>query len=65
MQNTFWTLIDGNYYRVYNGVLKYAPMCSETSKVLSHQEEIVEVITATQLEKINEELGSNFTVDDF
>jgi DNA mismatch repair protein MutH len=65
MQNTFWTPIDGNYYRVYNGVLKYAPMCSETSIVLTDKEELVEVISAEQLEKINSKLGSSFTVDDF
>lgn len=45
MQNTFWTPIDGNYYRVYNGVLKYAPICSETSIVLHQKEEAVEVIS--------------------
>lgn len=65
MQNTFWTLIDGNYYRVYNGVLKYAPMCGETSIVLHEKEELVEVISAEQLEKINHKLGSNFTIDNF
>ena len=65
MGNTFWTPINGNYYRVYNGELKYAPMCSETSIVLHQKEETVEVISAEQLEKINSKLGSSFTVNDF
>lgn len=65
MKNTFWTLIDKEYYRVHNGVLKYAPMCSETSTVVTSKESKVEVVSAEQLEKINSKLGSCFTIDNF
>ena len=63
--NTFWTLIDNQYYRVHNGILKYAPMCNTTNQVITEQESIVEVISAIELEKINMELGSNFIAEDF
>ena len=65
MQNTFWTLIDDEYYRIHNGVLKYAPVCSETNKVVANEESLVQVISAYRLENINKILGSKFTVDDF
>lgn len=65
MKNTFWTLIDKEYYRVHNGVLKYAPKCTETSTVVTSKESKVEVVSPEQLEKINSKLGSFFTTDDF
>ncbi len=32
--NTFWKLIDGQYYRIFNGELKYAPACEYSNSVL-------------------------------
>jgi len=26
MDNTFWTLIDNEYYRIYDEILKHAPL---------------------------------------
>lgn len=63
--NTFWTIIGENYYRIYNGVLKYAPICKETSSVLTNEESHIEVISIEKLELINTEFGSNFTMNDF
>ena len=40
-------------------------MCSETSIVFHKKEELVKVISAEQLERINSKLGSSFTVDNF
>ena len=63
--NTFWTLIEDEYYRIYNGALKHAPVCAETSSVLTNEESRIEVISAEKLELINKELGCSFIVDDF
>lgn len=65
MKNTFWTLIEDKYYRVHNGVLKYAPICDSTSNVLTKNESTVEVISAEQLEVVNTILGTSFIIDDF
>lgn len=64
MENTFWTLIDNEYYRIHNGNLKYAPMCSDTSKILTDEEEKVEVISPELLERINYEFRMTLCVDD-
>jgi len=65
MQKTFWTLIEDGYYRIHNGKLKYAPMCGETSKILTNQEEKVQIISPEKLQKINDCLGVSFLVEDF
>ena len=65
MKNTFWTLIDDQYYRIYNGELKSAPKCIETSTVITSQESKVKVVSGEQLEKINNKLGSSFNTDNF
>lgn len=65
MNNTFWTLIDNEYYRVHDKVLKHAPINTETNSIESSQESKVEVIAPEILEKINEKLGCSFIVDDF
>ena len=65
MNNTFWTLIENEYYRIHNGVLKYAPVCSNTSTVLNSEESQVQVISADKLEKVNQEFGSSFIISDF
>ncbi len=65
MNNTFWTLIDNEYYRVHDKVLKYAPINIETNSIESSQESKVQVIVPEQLEKINVILGCSFIVDDF
>lgn len=62
MKNTFWTLIDNEYYRIHNGVLKYAPICNDTKEMLSSKEEEVKVISAELLEKVNNSLGTNLTI---
>ncbi len=65
MQNTFWTLIEDGYYRIHNGNLKYAPMCHETSKILTDEEERVQIISPEKLQKINASLDVSFLVEDF
>ena len=65
MNNTFWTLIDNEYYRVHDKVLKYAPLNAETNNINTEEESIVQVITPERLEKINIKLGCTFIVDDF
>lgn len=65
MDNTFWILIDNEYYRVYDKILKHAPINKETNSIEISQESIVEVISPEQLEKVNEKLGCSFIVDDF
>jgi len=65
MTNTFWTLIENEYYRVHDKTLKHAPLNKDTNSVETSQESIVEVITPEKLELINEKLGCNFIFDDF
>ncbi|MCD4757065.1 MAG: hypothetical protein K8R39_02255 [Arcobacteraceae bacterium] len=65
MQNTFWTLIEDGYYRIHNGNLKYAPICSETSRILTDEEEKVQIISPEKLQKVNDSLGVSFLVEDF
>jgi len=38
MSNTFWTLIDNEYYRVHDNILKHAPLNTETNLIESSQE---------------------------
>ena len=64
MNNTFWTLIEDNYYRIYNGILKYAPVGIDNN-ILLKEEACVEVISANRLNLINNEFGSNFIISDF
>jgi hypothetical protein len=40
MQNTFWTLIEDGYYRVFNGELKYAPK-SDLNDTVALSDEII------------------------
>lgn len=65
MNNTFWTLIDNEYYRIYDKVLKHAPLNQETNSIELSQESVVKVITPERLELINEKLGCCFIFDDF
>lgn len=65
MNNTFWTQIDDLYYRIHNNILKYAPICKETSKILVDKKSIVQVISSERLEKVNKKFGSNFKISDF
>lgn len=65
MNNTFWTLIDNEYYRVHNKVLKHAPLNTDTNSIELSQESKVEVITPELLAKVNAILGCSFIVDDF
>ncbi len=65
MNNTFWTLVDNEYYRVHDKVLKHAPLNAETNSIESSKESKVEVIAPEQLEKVNTILGCSFIVDDF
>lgn len=64
MQNTFWTLIDNGYYRIHNGNLKYAPMGSETSQILTDKEHKVQDISSELLEKINSKFGMTLSITD-
>ena len=65
MENTFWTLIENAYYRVYNNKLKHAPLNQINQTIETSQESNVEVITPELLEKINKKLGYNFISEDF
>jgi len=65
MSNTFWTLIDNEYYRVHDNILKHAPLNTETNLIESSQESKVQAIAPEQLEKINAILGCSFIIDDF
>ena len=65
MNNTFWTLIDNEYYRVHDKVLKHAPLNAETNNINTSEESIVQVIAPELLEKVNTILGCSFIVDDF
>ena len=65
MQNTFWTFIEDGYYRIYDGVLKYAPVNDIDSSILLNKQDIVQVITPQKLELVNNELGSSFLISDF
>ena len=64
MKNTFWTLIENNYYRIHNGILKYAPADFDNN-IISEEESHIEVISIEQLELINDEFNSNFLISDF
>lgn len=64
IKNTFWTIIEDSYYRIHDGVLKYAPIDNDNNIVLSLESHI-EVISAEMLELINFEFNSNFIMDDF
>ena len=64
MQNTFWTIIDNNYYRIHNGILKYAPVGIDNN-ILHEEESHIEVISIDQLELINYEFNSSFMMSDF
>jgi hypothetical protein len=65
IQNTFWTIIDNSYYRIHNGILKYAPVNTNDSSVLKSEESCVEVISIEILELVNQEFNSSFTINDF
>jgi len=65
MENTFWTLIENEYYRVYNNKLKHAPQSIETNSINTSKESIVQVIEPERLELVNEKLGCSFVMDDF
>ena len=64
IKNTFWTIIEDSYYRIQNGVLKYAPINTDKS-VLTSEESEVNVISTDILELINYEFGSSFVMTDF
>ncbi len=65
MNNTFWVKIDEGFYRIHNGVLKYAPVEGDDISVNLNEQTSVEVISPEKLEKVNEVLGSSFTASDF
>jgi len=64
IKNNFWTIIEDSYYRIHDGVLKYAPI-GDNNIVLLSQESHIEVISAEMLELINYEFNSNFDMSDF
>ena len=65
MNNTFWILIDNEYYRVHDKALKHAPLNQETNTVDLSQVSNVVVITPERLEIVNQKLGCSFLIDDF
>jgi len=65
MQNTFWTFIEDGYYRIYDGVLKYAPVSNIDDSIVLDDQDIVQIITPQKLEVVNNELGSSFLISDF
>lgn len=64
MQNTFWVFIEDGYYRIFNGVLRYAPADTDSSIILDDQIN-VKSITFEKLEIVNKNLGSNFLLNNF
>ncbi|MEA3353253.1 MAG: hypothetical protein U9Q33_05530 [Campylobacterota bacterium] len=64
MFNTPWTLSDDGYYRVDDGKLRYAPSNNIDYSIEYDQETEVEVVTPYQLERINQILGTHYTIDE-
>lgn len=64
MFNTNWALSDEGYYRVDGGKLLYAPVNNIDYSVDVEHEIEVEVVTPEQLEKINQILGTYYTIDE-
>lgn len=64
MFNTNWALGDEGYYRVDKGKLVYAPVNNIDFSVDTEYEMEVEVVTPQQLEKINQILGTCYTIDE-
>jgi len=58
MINSFWTLIDNNYYRVKDGILLKA----EDNSIDTFDQVEVELLSSTILDKINYEFGTNFKI---
>ena len=65
MHNTFWTLIENDYYRVHNKILKHAPINKKTNTIDLSKKSVVEVISAQKLELVNKNLGSSFMIENF
>lgn len=65
MNNTFWVKVEEGFYRVHNGILKYAPIDDDNISVNLNEQSRVEVIAPEQLEKVNEILGCSFIASDF
>jgi len=64
MFNTNWEQSDDGYYRVDNGKLLYAPINNLDYTIDLEEEVEVEVVTAEQLEKINQILGTHYMLDE-
>ena len=64
MFNTNWALSDDGYYRVDKGKLIYAPANNSDYAIDVEQEVEVEIVTPEQLEKINQILGTHYTIDE-
>lgn len=62
--NTSWTLCDEGYYRIDHGKLVYAPINNIDFTVDISQETEVDIVTPEQLEKINQILGTHYTIDE-
>ena len=62
MVNIPWALSDDGYYRVSNGKLLFAPANNVNYEIEEAIE--VDVVTPYQLEKINQILGTHYTIDE-
>ena len=65
MYNTYWTKIDQGYYRVHNGILKYAPLKENDSSIDLDNITEIKNISEEELDRINLSLGSRFKIDEF
>lgn len=64
MFNTSWAFGDDGYYRVDDGKLRYAPTNNVDYSINMEQEIEVEIVTPEQLERINQILGTYYTIDE-
>lgn len=64
MSDTHWELGEEGYYKVDKGKLLYAPINNIDYSVDEIHTTVVEVVTPEQLEKINQILGTFYTIDE-
>ena len=62
MKNTFWTLIEDNYYRIEDKQLKYAPVNATDNTIILEDAKVVIDISKDILELINKEFNSSIVI---
>jgi hypothetical protein len=64
MYDTHWAYSDEGYYKVDQGKLLHAPINNIDYTIDEDHTTVVEVVTPEQLEKINQILGTFYTIDE-